>query len=113
MDGCGYTDLLSFPGHHRLTTSEDFASGLANYVFNTGFCGQQWADVQLLFFNTSVKLHRRECAALGFEGHPADLSHPRPFSVPGSPAHELLAGLDSAASVHGREHHPGGKLLWH
>jgi hypothetical protein len=40
-----------------------FASGLQEYIFNSGFCGQQYADIQVVFFNTSLKLHRCASAA--------------------------------------------------
>lgn len=36
-----------------------FAVDLSGYVFNNGFCHQEWADVQVSFFSTSLKLHRR------------------------------------------------------
>lgn len=39
--------------------SSSFATDLQSYVFNTGFCHQQFADVQVVFFQTSLKLHRR------------------------------------------------------
>jgi hypothetical protein len=36
------------------------AVNLTNYIFNVGYMGQQWADVQLTFFETALKLHRSE-----------------------------------------------------
>lgn len=51
-------------GQDKLTPSVDpatvFARDMAGYVFNAGFCHQQWADVQVSFFGTSLRLHRRE-----------------------------------------------------
>ena len=36
------------------------AVGLADFIFNVGYMGQNWADIQVTFFDTGVKLHRSE-----------------------------------------------------
>lgn len=36
------------------------AVGLADFIFNVGYLGQNWADIQVTFFNTGIKLHRSE-----------------------------------------------------
>ncbi|BEI83452.1 hypothetical protein CcaverHIS002_0400560 [Cutaneotrichosporon cavernicola] len=46
-----------------------FASSLQEYIFNTGFCGQQYADIQVVFFNTSLKLHRLILARSPYLAH--------------------------------------------
>lgn len=43
---------VSDPSYHAL--------GFSNYIFNAGYMNQQWTDVQILFFDTSIKLHRSE-----------------------------------------------------
>lgn len=36
------------------------AVGLADFIFNVGYLGQNWADIHVTFFDTGVKLHRSE-----------------------------------------------------
>lgn len=36
------------------------AIGLSSYIFNAGYMNQQWTDVQILFFDAGIKLHRGE-----------------------------------------------------
>ncbi|ORY23436.1 hypothetical protein BCR39DRAFT_549296 [Naematelia encephala] len=38
------------PTHH--------AAGLSNYIFDIGYMGQNWADIQLVFFGAPLRLHR-------------------------------------------------------
>lgn len=37
-----------------------FHSFIMDYIYQTGYLGAQWADVQLTFFNDALKLHRSE-----------------------------------------------------
>jgi len=34
------------------------ALGLSSYLFNAGYMNQQWTDVQIIFFDQSLELHR-------------------------------------------------------
>ncbi|GMK58591.1 hypothetical protein CspeluHIS016_0600330 [Cutaneotrichosporon spelunceum] len=54
---------------HAADSKTSFASSLQEYVFNTGFCGQQYADIQVVFFNTSLKLHRLILARSPYLAH--------------------------------------------
>lgn len=42
------------------SNGDDHSVALTNYIFNVGYMGQNWADVQLTFFNDALKLHRSE-----------------------------------------------------
>ncbi|KAL1409555.1 hypothetical protein Q8F55_003540 [Vanrija albida] len=55
-----------------------FASGMAEHIFNNGFCHQQWADIQVVFFSGSLKLHRLILARSPY------LAHLMSNSMPGS-----------------------------
>ena len=46
------------PGVANSRPNRHHAVNLTNYIFNVGYMGQQWADVQLTFFETGLKLHR-------------------------------------------------------
>ncbi|CAK9787124.1 hypothetical protein CC85DRAFT_286025 [Cutaneotrichosporon oleaginosum] len=54
---------------HTLEPKTAFASSLQEYIFNSGFCGQQFADIQVVFFNTSLKLHRLILARSPYLAH--------------------------------------------
>ena len=63
--------------------NKQHAVALTNYIFNVGYMGQQWADVQLTFFETALKLHRSELRAAQSVQAQADLpSHPVPQPLP-------------------------------
>jgi len=32
--------------------------GLADFIFNVGYLGQNWADIHISFFDTGIKAHR-------------------------------------------------------
>jgi len=57
-----YCSLLNVADNTRPSPdpATSFALAFSGYVFNAGFCHQQWADVQVSFFGTSLRLHRRE-----------------------------------------------------
>jgi hypothetical protein len=42
----------------RATPDVNHALGLADFMYNVGYLGQNWTDVHLSFFDTGIKLHR-------------------------------------------------------
>ena len=41
-----------------------FALNLSSYIFNVGYIGSSWADIELTFFGTGAKLHRSELTGI-------------------------------------------------
>lgn len=60
-------DGLSSVCTGRLTLSSDpsyHALGLSSYIFNVGYMSQEWTDIQVVFFDQPLKLHRSKSLAL-------------------------------------------------
>ena len=86
--------------------SDYHALGLSSYIFNTGYMNQQWTDVQILFFDAGIKLHR---SGSGFNW--ADLSRSITKSIPRTSYAQLSAGRLDPPQLSGRQHHArGGRL---
>lgn len=100
-DDGGEGTIASHPTPDQLTSSSDFATRLQEYIFNTGFCAQQFADVQVVFFNTSLKLHRCELVLLGPKLTGSD---PCTLAIPRAPDHEPHAWQHAAAGIQRCEH---------
>jgi len=88
--------------------SDYHALGLSSYIFNAGYMNQQWTDVQILFFDAGIKLHRSES---GFDW--ADLSRLIKKPIPRASYAQLSAGRFNSTQLSGRQHHArGGRLRY-